>query len=131
MTDYQLHVIDCITRFNRVHILGQVGTGLPLALAEAMRRINFDWWVVAPTMCRDSNYATLPDNATTFNPAQLAAEIKTGQMLMPRALVIDGLLPRLPVGDNILTALVRGMKQVYGEDMKIVTVGPTVTLGHI
>jgi hypothetical protein len=131
MTDYQLHVIGCIERFNRLHIRGEAGTGLPIALTEAMRRTNFDWWLVAPAMCLSSNYTTLPDNVTTFNPAQLVFEIGTGQMLMPRGLIIDGLLPRLPVGDNILTALVRGMKQVYGKnEMKIVTVGPTITLGH-
>lgn len=131
MTDYQLHVIDCITRFNRLHICRQVGTGLPTALAEAMRQINFDWWLIAPTRaCLDFNYPDLSDNVTTFNVARWASEIMTGQMLIPRGLILDGLTPRLPI-DNGILALVRRTKQVYGEAMKIVTVGPAVTLGHI
>jgi hypothetical protein len=53
-------------------------------------------------------------------------------MLMPRGLILDGLLPRSPIGANIITALVDGMRQMYGKnEMKIVTVGPTVTLGLI
>ena len=130
MTDYQLHVIDCIERFNRLHICGQEGTGLTTALTEAMRRIDFDWWLVAPRAYFAYNYTNLPDNVTTFNMAQWASEIMTGQRLLPRGLILDGLTPRLPIDTGIL-ALVRRTKQVYGENMKIVTVGPAITLGHI
>ena len=130
MTDYQLHVVDCITRFNRLHIRSQAGTGLPAALTEAMRRTNFDWWFVAPTRAYLARqYTDLSDNVTTFNMVQWASEIITGQMLIPRGLILDGLTPHLPIGAGII-ALVHWMKQVYGEDMKIVTVGPAITLGH-
>ena len=130
MTDYQLHVIGCIERFNRLHIRSQAGTGLSFALTEAMRRINFDWWLVAPRSYLAHQYTDLPDNVTTFNPIQLAIEINTGQMLMPRGLILDELPLRMPIGADIL-ALVDRTKQVYGENMKIVTVGPAITLGHI
>ena len=129
MTYYQLHVIDCIERFNRLHIRSEAGTGLTTALAEAMRRINFDWWLIAPRVYLARNYPNLSDNVTVFNTAQWVREIMTGQMFMPRGLILDGLTPRLPIDAGII-ALVDRTKQVYGENMKIVTVGPAITLGH-
>lgn len=126
MTNYQLHVIDCIERFNCLHIRSEAGTGLSFALTEAMRRINFDWWLVAPRAYLAHQYTNLSDNVTTFSPTQLAREIKTGHMLMPRGLILD----ELPLSATIL-ALVDRMKQVYGKNMKIVTVGPNITVGHI
>ena len=130
MTDYQLHVIDCIERFNRLHICNMVGTGLPVALAEAMRRTNFDWWFVAPKSYLAYAHTCLPDNVTPFTLTQWMYEVEVGQMLMPCGLVLVDLTPRLPVHPTILT-LVDKVRQVYGENMKLVTVGPAITLGHI
>jgi len=127
MTDYQLHVIACIKRFNRLHICPQFGAGIDLAVTEALRRVKFDWWVAAPRNYLQYNYTDLPDNATTFTSTELASEITSGSSFLPRGLILNN----LPISANILT-LVDGMKQVYGKnETKIVTIGPTILLGDI
>jgi len=123
MSDYLQHVVNCIEQFHRVRIKRQTGTCLHRALLAAARNMDFDWWFVAPRSSLSIyQLERASNNITFFSPIEAWSEIKNGNMLAPRGLVLEAPFHRIK-GMDLEIALPAFIRGVYAKaESRIVTV---------